>query len=137
MVSKQISYGFEAWYSDLRVHALRKLSSFQRLGLMSILHPYRTPYSAPYRTISTDVLCMLCGIPPLHIELKYLAKKHPVLFGDSHFDLDDLRINKDDIMEKIPTFRFPNYYLLHNLNIISSIKNVDLDESKLMIFTDG
>lgn len=129
VVSKQITYGFEVWFPDLRVHALRKLSSCQRLGLMSIIQPYRT--------VSTDALCVLCGIPPMHIQLKYLARKFAVLHADSYFDTEDNRIWHRDVMEGIPTYRLPNYFALANLRIIPTKKNVVIHNEKLMIFTDG
>lgn len=49
IIEKQITYGSEIWFNDLKSHALRKLSSCQRIGLMSII--------STYRTVSTDALC--------------------------------------------------------------------------------
>lgn len=36
VIEKRISYGYESWISDLRIHAIRRLSSCQRMGLLSI-----------------------------------------------------------------------------------------------------
>lgn len=65
VIAKKITYGYEVWYEDLNSHGQRKLSYCQRKGLLSILRPYKS--------ISTDALCVLCGVPPLYLELKNLT----------------------------------------------------------------
>lgn len=66
VIEKQITYGHEVWFADLHYHALRKLSSAQRLGLLSIL--------STYKSVSTDALCVLTGIVPIHIKLQFENK---------------------------------------------------------------
>lgn len=129
VVKKQIIYGYEVWFPDLRIHGLRKLSSCQRMGLIAILRPYKT--------VSTDALCVLCGVVPLHIELKHLVKKFIILSGNSYIDLQEFRVNGADVVQKVPTFSFPSFYLLKNLNFMVHTKNLIMDTDKVLIFTDG
>lgn len=81
VIEKQISYGAEVWFKDLNANALRKLSSCQRLVLLTIL--------STYRTVSKDELCVLNGISPLHITLKYLAKKYDVMKGKDNIKYEN------------------------------------------------
>lgn len=126
VIEKQISYGAEAWYPDLDSHGLRKLSSCQRLGLLSIIKTYRN--------VSTDALCVLTGICPLHISLNYQSAADGVLSGIKTIDIDGCAISKDNIMTKLPPSSFPKYNVIHNLRVYNEETT---PKCSLNIYTDG
>lgn len=130
VIEKQITYGHEIWTGDLKSQALRKLSSCQRIGLLTILHTYRS--------VSTEALCVMSGVPPLHIKLKYNAQKYNVIHGNSSIMVNDVRISSVNIMRQLCSFDFPSYYKLTNLNITENSTIVmDPDSNCPLIFTDG
>lgn len=68
---RKITYGHEIWFPDLKIHAMRKLNSCQRIALLSII--------STYRSVSTDALCVITGIVPIQIKLKYDVIKYETL----------------------------------------------------------
>lgn len=92
---------------------------------------------SPYRSVSTEALCVLCGVPPLELELATKAQKFGVLNRNLTFNLDDEEIKESDVTRRIYTFDFPSYRQLHNIQIMVPKKNLILHTEKLYIFTDG
>lgn len=129
VIEKQIVYGAEVWFRDLKENALSKLSSCQRLGLLTIL--------STYRTVSTDALCVLNGIPPLHISLRYLVKKYDIMIGKDTIKYEDVVIKRQNIMINLATSDFPKYTAMHNLQITDKSDD-DIKEQKVpIVYTDG
>lgn len=86
VTEKRITYGAEIWFQDMNVHALRKLSSCQRLGLLTI--------TSTYRTVSTDALSVITGVVPLHITLKHQIKRFRTLLGEDSIVFEEEIITK-------------------------------------------
>lgn len=129
VIEKQICYGFEIWFPDLHVHALRKLSSCQRLGLLSII--------STYKTVSTDALCTLTGIPPIHIKLKHEFRKYETMFSNASIQVGDCIINSTNIMRNLTTSYFPSYNDINNLNFTEKSDLYFVDLGLPVIYTDG
>lgn len=129
IIEKQITYGSEIWFSDLKSHALMKLSSCQRIGLMSII--------STYRTVSTDALCTITGIAPLHIQLKYNSLKYNTIYNDNKITMDEDRICKENIMNNLMTKSFPEYNNLKNLEFTEDNDIKYLSKKIPIIYTDG
>lgn len=129
IIEKQITYGSEIWYNDLKSHALLKLSSCQRIGLMSIV--------STYRSVSTDALCVLTGIIPLHIHLKYESLKYQVINEDEQIMIDGDVIGRTNIMNNLSTKNFPYYNDVKNLHFTVDKDSDYLNKSIPIIYTDG
>lgn len=129
VIDKQITYGFVCWFPDLRIHALRRLSSCQRIGLLSILNSYRS--------VSTDALCVLSGVPPISIDLKYRFLKFEMLNREKHIELDDIEIRSSDISPKIKSWDFPYYYKLRNIKLLTAYESSEHGHEEVTIYTDG
>lgn len=129
VIAKKITYGYEVWYEDLNSHGQRKLSSCQRKGLLSILRPYKS--------ISTDALCVLCGVPPLYLELKNLTDKLSLVSGCKRIYIDNVSLGSTDIEHRVKTYEFPRYYQLSNLSFLQPTRSLVMKNSILYIFTDG
>lgn len=129
VIEKQIMYGAEVWFQDLNYHAKRKLSSSQRLGLLTII--------SSYRTVSTEALCVLAGVSPIHITIEYMVKKHRVLKGDATIDSGDIRIHRNNVMRNLVTSDYPNYTDLKNLQITEKKDTYYHNSISPLIYTDG
>lgn len=129
VLKKQISYGHEIWFGDLNYHGLQRLSSCQRVCLLSIVRSYRS--------VSTNALCVLAGIPPIHLELASSALYYQIIHGNSSIEIEGLRIDSGNIMKKLPSYTYPQYYLNHRINFVNPL----VKEAPLMnhpiIYTDG
>lgn len=106
----QISYGFEEWFTDLKSRGLRRLSSCQRICLLTIIRGYRS--------ISTEALCVLAGELPIDIELSNSSYLYSILHGDGSVEIDNNVTNYSDISRCLPTFSYPNYYEKHSKIIL-------------------
>ncbi|GIY45304.1 uncharacterized protein CDAR_246041, partial [Caerostris darwini] len=71
-----------------------KTGQLQRSGLINI--------TKSYRTVSTEALQVLAGVPPLDIQLKHLHKIHLIKLGRSQVTINGLTIQPNSI-----TFRKP------------------------------
>lgn len=129
VIEKRITYGHEVWYKDLKSHALRKLQSSQRLGLMSIIKPYRS--------ISSDALCVLTGVPPIVITLANKLKEYDTIKGNNTIDIKNISIGKNNLMHNLPTFHCPFYNQINNLNFIEKVSSEVKATSCPIIYTDG
>lgn len=129
-IEPKILYASEIYYPYLNVHGRRRLTSLQRLFLIKI--------GKTYRTVSTDALQVITGIPPivLRAELKYKLfqfknNKVSLIINEQEINIDmverkELKYNRDPVID------------LSNLKIITTgngqlkknISNIDL-------FTDG
>lgn len=127
VLEKRITYSCYNWFSDLNYHALRRLSSCQRVALFSIIRGYRT--------VSTSALCTISGVPSIHIFLKQQMKKYKLLKEDGEMLIDDQAIAKTDIMRNYNTMEFPRYNNLRNSFFIPPV--VDLVPELPVIYTDG
>ncbi|GIY37470.1 RNA-directed DNA polymerase from mobile element jockey [Caerostris darwini] len=65
VLEKIICYGSEIWFKDQEKQN-KKLNSLQRVGLLNI--------TKCYRTVCTEALQILAGIPPISITLRFLTK---------------------------------------------------------------
>lgn len=129
VIEKRISYGHEIWYQDLRTHASRKLNSCQRIGLFSIIKPYRTT--------STDAMCILTGVIPILIKLGNSSLLYSTVHDNNKLNINGTEISKSNIMHKVNTFDFPHYNKIKNLNFIAPTK-ISVDNSIFpQIYTDG
>lgn len=129
VIEKRILYGWEVWFPDLKIHAIRRLSSCQRSGLMSIIKAYRD--------VSTEALCVLAGIEPIYIKLKNDFEIYSVVNGSSQLYLEDICINRENVMRKLRTYDYPEYLTENNINIISSVREVNPVMHGLVTYTDG
>lgn len=86
-----ITYGASIWGGDLTKAAKQKLYSIQRMFLLQI--------SRGYRTISTDALTVLTGIPPIQFTLQYEYLKSNIL-----------HLRNEEIIQKY----FPNSVIYSN-----------------------
>lgn len=129
VLKKQISYGHEVWFTDLRSHGLTRLSSCQRICLLSIVRSYRS--------VSTDALCVLAGAPPIHLEFSGSALKYRILKGDDSIEIDNLKIDASTLVRKIHSYEYPNYYEKHHINFINPVTRVVPRVNHPIIFTDG
>lgn len=129
IIEKQIVYGSEIWFNDLKCHALLKLSSCQRIGLMSII--------STYRSVSTDALCVLTGIIPLHIHLKYNSLKYKIINNEDHITMEGDVLCQANIMRNLATKSFPYYNDLKNLHFTEDSDTKYLTRNIPVIYTDG
>lgn len=129
VIEKQITYGYEVWFSDLKSHALLKLSSCQRIGLLSII--------STYRSVSTDALCVITGVTPLHIKLKYDVLKYDVQHGDKSINIEDRLITGGNLMKNLSTSDYPKYNDIQNLYFTNKPEIYYHDKGFPIIFTDG
>lgn len=129
VIEKRISYGYEVWYQDLKTHALRKLISAQRIGLFSVIKPYRS--------ISNDALCVLAGVVPISIQLNNNSLKYQIITGTHSIDINNTTITKNTLMIKENTFACPFYNKIQNLNFIPHTTSKVKPAGYPQIFTDG
>lgn len=129
VIEKQIAYGSEVWFRDLNSHGIRRLSSCQRAGLMTIIKTYRN--------VSTDSLCTITGVPPLYIKLKMFSKRYDVTQGMNSMMIGDYEIKRDNLMLKLKTYDFPEYNNLRNIYFIPDVKSIVPASMYPTIYTDG
>lgn len=129
VLKKQISYGHEVWYNDLKYHGLQRLSSCQRMCLLSLIRSYRTT--------STDALCVLAGTPPLHLELSASSLKYNVIHGNSSMEINDILVNSSKLMNKIKSYDYPYFCYSHHINFVRPVVDSVPVYNHPVIFTDG
>lgn len=129
VVKKQISYGFEVWFRDLRYHGIRRLSSCQRLCLLSIIRVYRS--------VSTEALCVLSGIPPLELELDQLCTFYNILHDDDCTWIDGTFISRDKISTRLRTYEYPFFASQHCVRLANPITKKVPNFNHPVIYTDG
>ncbi|GIX83516.1 reverse transcriptase domain-containing protein [Caerostris darwini] len=65
VLEKIMFYGHEIWF-NYKAKQVTKLNKLQRIGLLNV--------TKCYRTVSTDALQILAGIPPIEVTLRSLTK---------------------------------------------------------------
>lgn len=105
------------------------LSSCQRLALFTIIRSYRTS--------STDALCVLTGVPLLHISLRCKLMENDVIKGDGQVITDDIQIKSDNIMKMLINQNYMHYFGLKDLYFVKSVVDVNTVSAYPIIFTDG
>ena len=127
---KQILYGHDAWGDFINSHTKRRIFSCQRQGLLSV--------AKTYRSVSTDALCTITGIPPILITLENEYKVYGVLNGLEEILIENETISKTNLSTKIKTYDFPNFKQLNNLFIIEDLKtHGDTNDFDVVVYTDG
>lgn len=72
ILEKKITYACATWFQRIsKSHGLRLISSIQAQCLLLI--------SRAYKKTATSALCVLTGIPPLHLQLKSIATSGRIL----------------------------------------------------------
>ena len=79
---------------------------------MSILSILR-----PYRSVSTDAICVLTGILPIKITLMNENIKYGILNENLTIEIEDAILSKEDFMKNLKTYDFPDYNKLNNLQV--------------------
>ncbi|GIY85887.1 uncharacterized protein CDAR_260761 [Caerostris darwini] len=121
VIEKIIFYGFEVRFTDTAKQATH-LNKLQRLGLLNI-----TKY---YRTVSTEALQVLAGVPPIILTLRNLMKifrlrtlGEDIQIGNRNLRAEDLEVN-NSILAPWEKLKFGWRYL-------------QPQEGGYCIFTDG
>ncbi|GIX77396.1 putative 115 kDa protein in type-1 retrotransposable element R1DM [Caerostris darwini] len=92
VLEKIMLYGHEIWFNG-KAKQVGKLNKLQRIGLLNV--------TKCYRTVSTDALQILAGIPPIEVTLRSLTK----LYQLRHLHLDISNSN----LEKRPNIEPPRH----------------------------
>lgn len=127
IIEKKISYGYEVWLPDIKSAASSRLSSCQRLGLQSVIRCYRS--------VSTEALCVLAGVPPLLLKLTSLYAAFNTLKGDGSTTINNTNYVKSDFETKLPSFRSPHLSQIKNIHF-SQPSSQDSD-TMIHAYTDG
>ncbi|GIY78163.1 putative 115 kDa protein in type-1 retrotransposable element R1DM [Caerostris darwini] len=93
VINRIILYGHEIWYQG-KVKQNVKIGQLQRSGRINITNSYRT--------VSTEALQVLAGVPPLDIQLKHLHKIHLIKLGRSQVTINGLTIQPNSIAFRKP-----------------------------------
>lgn len=129
VLSKKITYGFEVWFEDLNIHGHTRLSSCQRLALLTVIRSYKTT--------STDAICVLAGVLPICIDLKYKLECIGVTHGTSQVIVEDTCINATNIMGSSFNHNYMSYLNLNNLYFVNSVVDREPVSPNPIIYTDG
>lgn len=129
VTEKVITYGHRVWFEDLKISALKRLSSCQRIGLLFVIKSYRT--------VSTDALCTLAGIPPIHLELQNQCGRYGVINGNNRIIIDEVIYSRDNLMQKLKTSVCPFYNKITNLEIIDPVWETVPFSPNPQAYTDG
>ncbi|GIY78206.1 hypothetical protein CDAR_318802 [Caerostris darwini] len=121
VIEKILTYGFELWYNDSARQNI-KLCKLQRIGLLSI--------TKSYRTVSSDALYILAGIPPIHITLQNRIKLYHLCYLKQDVSIQGIAYSPMEV-ESIPTIDPP----WNRFRITWNIYNNDV--RCVTIFTDG
>lgn len=117
------------WFQDLKTHALRKLISAQRVGLFSVIKPYRT--------VSNDALCVLAGVVPINIHLHNNSLNYMTINGLHVVNINDTHVAKNTLMIKEYTYACPFYNQIHNIHFIPHTLDTVRPLHYPQLFTDG
>ncbi|GIY65165.1 putative 115 kDa protein in type-1 retrotransposable element R1DM [Caerostris darwini] len=121
VINRIILYGHEIWYKG-KVKQNVKTGQLQRSGLINI--------TKSYRTVSTEALQVLAGVPPLDIQLKHLHKIHLIKLRRSQVTINGLTIQPNSI-----TFRKP--FLKPWTKTAINWNNFSDNMQGTLIYTDG
>lgn len=79
-----------------------------------------------YRSISTDALCVITGVPPIFITLCHGMGKYSIFrgHGNGSVIIDGVVIHKDVVTQKLHTFDFPSNYCITPLSQLQHAMNV-------------
>ncbi|GIX79766.1 uncharacterized protein CDAR_77401 [Caerostris darwini] len=121
VIDRIISYGHEIWYQD-RVKQNLKLSKLQRSGLICI--------TKCYRTVATDTLQVLAGIPPIDIKTALNKRLFHLKYEHKELHVQDMTIQPQELVFKktlVPPWT--------KVSIPWNHYNMSLEGT--LIFTDG
>ncbi|GIX83521.1 putative 115 kDa protein in type-1 retrotransposable element R1DM [Caerostris darwini] len=93
VTEKIISYGHEIWYQDKTKQNI-KILKLQRSGLLNI--------TKCYKTVSTDALQVLAGIPPLDLKLKFSSILFRLKIGNQPATIQNFLIQPQSFNYKKP-----------------------------------
>ncbi|GIX77305.1 uncharacterized protein CDAR_276451 [Caerostris darwini] len=93
VTEKIISYGHEIWYQD-KIRQNIKILKLQRSGLLNI--------TKCYKSVSTDALQVLAGIPPLDLKLKFSSIIFKLKIGSQPYTLQNSVIQPQSFNHKKP-----------------------------------
>ena len=127
VIDKQITYGQEVWSNRINEHTWRRVSSCQRLGLLSI--------AKTYRTVSTDALCIITGVLPIKISIKNNTIPYMVFNNNYVISMENEEMNADSFEKELNTYEFSNYNDIKNLIILGNKE--DINNQEITIYTDG
>ncbi|GIX87696.1 uncharacterized protein CDAR_616971 [Caerostris darwini] len=91
VIDRIISYGHEIWYQD-RVKQNLKLIKLQRSGLICI--------TKCYRTVATDTLQVLAGIPPIDIKTALTKRLFHLKYEQKELHVHDITIQPQELAFK-------------------------------------
>lgn len=126
LVQSRLTYCIPAWYPCINIHGRRSLSSCQRAFLLKIL--------PAYRSVSTEALNVITGVPPINILAQTLCDKYNFNKGTFSVYKENEYISNYDIDAKnckymINPIDFPSNILLDDL--------IFTDNNTLNVYTDG
>ncbi|GIX77413.1 retrovirus-related Pol polyprotein from type-1 retrotransposable element R1 4, partial [Caerostris darwini] len=121
VINRIIHYGHEIWYRD-KVKLNTKLGQLQRSGLLNI--------TKCYKTVSTDALQVLAGVPPIDIQIRHTHKMFQIKHLHKEISTQGLAFHPDAI-----TFLKPIVPPWHKTSFHWSHFNDKLQGT--LIYTDG
>lgn len=122
-IERIIVYAAPVWYSN-HPHKLRKLQAIQRPSLIKITQAYRT---AP-----NNSLCVLAGVPPVHLIIEKEIALYRILQEGQSFHWEGIDFEKDKIATKFDKWK------QHPSEVISIPFDAQSNrEVELKIYTDG
>lgn len=126
---KQIRYGHEVWFKDLKYHDLSRLSSCQRFCLLSFVRVYRST--------STDALCVMAGVPSIHLQLSLTSLKYAVLHDNAFTVVEGVHVDSSVMATKIFSYDYPYFNCSHNVNFIKTVQGQNLFPNHPVFFSRG
>lgn len=99
VIDKIMEYGSEIWFLENSRIRL-KIAQVQRIPLLSI--------TKSYRTVSTDALCVIAGIPPAEITIMEKKRLYDFRTYRNNYYLDGEVYRYDDVDWKVPNFNLDN-----------------------------
>lgn len=122
ILEKKITYAAATWFDRLqKAHGLRLISSIQYQCLLLI--------TRAYKKTATNALCVLTGLPPLHLQLELISSSGKTSrLGKSSGDLDPIMFQCKQKSSQICPYK-------QYLNILDD--NQKEDVGTVQIYTDG
>lgn len=121
VTQKIIKYGAEIWYRD-NVRTNLRLIKIQRIALISI--------TKCYRTVSSDTMSVLAGIPPIDIEIRQEINLWKILKESVDIEVNGTVYSKSD-------FENVDFYWEKPYGNSISWSWYDGSDAGVSIFTDG
>lgn len=130
----KLLYNIQNWFQFLNCKTRSKLVSIQRKFLIRIINSYRS--------VSTDALHCLTGIPPIDIKAQKIRQLHEFKYNNQPLNVSSLTICYDDIEKRnIRKETDPTNYP-SNIKFTTTYENQksttpDYNTQNLLLFTDG